>query len=99
MALVALLLFMSATHPDKVHPALLTIPFMLIAFAIATLVGSLLKLHGKQRRPYLLGLVIALCPTVLLLLRSIGQLTGRDAVFMALFALAIYLYLHKLFRK
>lgn len=99
LALIVLWVFMASTNPDTVHPALLTVPFILLAIAIATFTGGLFKAWGRHPRPYTLGLIIALCPTILLLLRSIGQLTGRDALFMGLFGLGIFLYARKLLQR
>jgi hypothetical protein len=82
--------YLFISNPQKLPPILLIPPFLLFYAAlflaivcIATLVGKSTRL-AIGRKSFLLSLIFAAYPVMLLLLQSIGQLSSRDVVTLTL---------------
>ncbi len=91
-----LLVFLLTTDPQSLHPGLLVVPFVLLLIAIVGAVSFLLSegISGQKRTK--IALLVAIMPVLLLVLKSLGQLTMRD-VFAVIALLAIaYFYISKL---
>jgi low temperature requirement protein LtrA len=88
---LAILLF--GTNPRDVTSVVLVAPFVLIFSALFLSAAYFLRVKGFTRRAaWAMATFIAMLPTLLLVLQSIGQLTIRDvATIVALFAI-IYFY-------
>ena len=90
VALLALLLF--GTNPRNINSAVLVAPFVLIFLILFLSASYFLLAKGFTRKAsWAIAAFIALFPTLLLVLRSIGQLTVRDvATIAALFVIAYF---------
>jgi len=91
---ISLCLFVVSTDPRKLSAPLLLVPPVLLFIVLFGLALSVLSAFtevpkAKQR---LMSGVLASAPVLLLLLASLGQLTGKDAVLSILFigGLAVY---------
>lgn len=79
IVLLTLLLFM--TNPDTLPLPMLTVPFILLFFGFYLCLQLLLEHIAPnlgQRKRKGLSLAVAVLPVLLLVLKSIGQLTPRD---------------------
>jgi len=103
IAWLALIGFMILLAPDGLPVVLLIVPFVLLFVALYTT----WNLCGMLRRPDTTGgtshkrLGMALCGTVVLLLvlQSLGQLTLRDIITVAIIVAVGYLYLRRNWSK
>lgn len=88
---------LATTDPARLPSVVLIVPFVLM-FAILALTISLLvawRQDGMNFKAVRTGCIAALLPVVLLVLRSVGQLTLRDGLTLAaLFAIA-YFYMSR----
>lgn len=92
-----LVILLSATNPTNVSSAILLIPFVLIFVAIWS--GSVLVLRFNGMRPRKaarLSLLLAVLPSGLLVLQSIGQLAAWDVVTSIALVVVAYFYVSKL---
>lgn len=87
---LALLLF--GTNPRSISSVALVAPFVLIFLLLFLLGSSFFRTKGFTRKTsWIVAAFIAVLPTLLLVLQSIGQLTIRDvATIAALFAIAYF---------
>jgi len=94
---IILLLILLTTDPQSLPSVVLVAPFVLLFVILAVLISLIFGLYGLSRSGRLrAGMIGAAMPVLLLLLKSLGQLTLRDtlAIF-ALFAIA-YFYASRL---
>jgi len=92
-----LIILLSTTNPTNVSSAFLLIPFVLIFVAIWS--GSILVLRFNGMRPRKatrLSLLLAVLPSGLLVLQSIGQLEAWDVVTIMALVVVAYFYVSKL---
>ena len=103
---VGLIIFLFTTDPDKLPIAVLILPFIWLFFCLFTtflflfgFIEKKIRISAKPKR-YELALLCAALPTLLLLLKSIGQLTIRDTIILlCLYALLVF-YISKVsFKK
>jgi hypothetical protein len=84
------LVYLFITNPQKLPPILLIPPFVLFYVALFLAIVCISALIGTGNRPaigrksFLLSLILAAYPIMLLLLQSIGQLSSRDVVTLTL---------------
>ncbi len=91
------IVFFSTTNPNRVPSALLIVGFLLVALSIYALlrlvlaIGSVygLPVQGRGRRP---ALFLGVCAAVMLALQSLGELSLRDVIVLALLGLIAYVY-------
>ena len=98
-------LFLTSTNPKHMPSVLLIAPFLLFALILYQLVLAIFGfLNGTYNdditktlvaRPRLLAVIVAAFPVLLLLLQSIGQLSFRDVLTVALIFVVTYIYLDK----
>lgn len=93
---VSLLVFMLITHPESLPLPLLIMPFALLAIALYKTARTVLRVSFRQisdQKVKTMAGVIAVLPTLLLILASIRQLTVRDVaiVFGLLLLLVFYM--------
>jgi hypothetical protein len=95
-----LLLLMFLTQPDQLPAIILVAPFMLLFVTLFLISNLLLKRPDAPRAKRLkVSILIAGFPTILLVMRSLGQLTVRDILAMlALFCIG-YFYIGRLARQ
>lgn len=86
LASSALLVFLCTTNPKSVAVWLLFVPVIMLGgiMYFATLL-FLKSGFVSPARPRLIAVVVALLPCIILLLKSIGQLTAKDSLLMILF--------------
>lgn len=98
-SLCGLGLLFFATNPHQVPALLLAVPFALVSILLFSVIKLTLYFfalpNNKERRIALLG---ALTPTLLMGLRSAGQLTVRDFLTIALLVGLSYFYITRLTR-
>lgn len=90
-------LFFNLTNPDKVPSVLLIVGFLLVALSIYVFLRLLLAvasmyglpLHKRGRRA---ALFLGVSCAVAVALQSLGELTLRDNVVLALFSILAYIY-------
>jgi hypothetical protein len=95
VSLVAVVLLFVTTDPNKVPSFTLPIPFLLL-FASSLLFFSWLlqKYAGMTvRRSLRVGVLCVGIPMILLVLQSIGQLTVKDVLTLAVLFLVSYFYM------
>lgn len=93
--LLLLALFLGL-DPNKLPSFLLILPFILIFGFLFALVAFLLQKYGMGRAKSLrVGLLCASIPTLLLVLQSIGQLTVRDVLTLAVLFILAFFYITK----
>lgn len=91
---IFLCLFVISTDPRKLSASLLLVPPVLlfvILFGVSlSLLGAFTEVPKAKQR--LMSGVLASAPVLLLLLASLGQLTGKDTILSVLFigGLAVY---------
>jgi NADH:ubiquinone oxidoreductase subunit 3 (subunit A) len=92
ITITALALLLFGTNPRNISSAALIAPFVLIFIVLFLTASYFLRLKGLTKRAsWIIATFIALLPTLLLVLQSIGQLTIRDvATIIALFAIAYF---------
>lgn len=92
---MVLVLFLS-TDASKVPSPVLILPFIMLFIGISGMTAILLHLQGVSRsRSWRVGLVIAAVPLILLILQSIGQLTVRDLLTIAVLLAVSYFYVSR----
>lgn len=95
---VSLPTFLLLTNPEDLPLLLLVVPFLILAavlYLTARLGFSVLFGGLSEKRLRLLALLIAVFPTLLLILASIDQLTVRDAAIVSGLLLALIFYLRR----
>lgn len=96
-SLAAILLLFISTDPNRVPSFMLPLPFLLL-FLLAWLFSALLlqKYMGMtHRRSLRVGVLCAGIPMLLLVLQSIGQLTIKDVLTLAVLFLVSYFYVNR----
>jgi len=92
---IVLLLFL-VTDPNKVPSFILILPFLLLFVSLLLLVSVLLRWQGMGKaRSIRLSVVFSSIPLILLVLQSIGQLTVRDVLTMAVLFTLSYFYVSR----
>jgi len=94
---LVLLLVLISTDPYRSPLLVVVVPFGLIFIALFMTINSLMKLTpGVQRlsskKRLFIAAAAAWLPVMLLILRSIDQLTVRDGLIMIIFVLALLVY-------
>ena len=94
-ALLAAFLF--TTNPQNLPAALLLVPFLLLFWCLFSTIYYGFGLLGlaqvvTPRKRLVLAFCLALLPTILLILQSINQLTGRDTLIFSVFIAVLALY-------
>lgn len=89
--------FFGVIDPRGAPPLVLMLSFLVllaVSYSAARLLGRALRLPKKMPEPRYNGLVLAaaLIPVLLLALQSIGQLTIRDVITLALLVGVAYIY-------
>lgn len=99
-ACLALIAFVLTTQPAKLPLIALMIPFALLFVVLAGIIVTLLGLADTPLSLRMMrgSVVGALLPVLLLVLRSIGQLTLRDTLIIFLLFGLVYFYLARLAR-
>lgn len=92
ITVIALLLLLFETNPRSVSSAVLVIPFVLIFLVLFLSISYFLRVEGfTKKSSWAVAVFVAMLPTLLLVLQSIGQLTIRDvATIVALFLIAYF---------
>lgn len=93
---VSLPIFLLVTNPDSLPLPMLIVPFILVLLALYKTTQTILSIGSTRLSPKKIRLMsgtVAVLPTVLLTLASIGQLTVRDSaiVFGLLILLTFYM--------
>jgi hypothetical protein len=90
--ITALALLLFGTNPRSINSVALVAPFVLIFLLLFLLASSFFHSKGFARKTsWVIAAFVAVLPTLLLVLQSIGQLTIRDvATIAALFAIAYF---------
>jgi uncharacterized membrane protein len=92
---VVLLLFMT-TDPNRVPSFMLIVPFLLLFASFLLVTSTLLQRQGmSSARSLRLGVVFVAIPLILLVLQSIGQLTVRDVLTVAILFSLSYFYVSR----
>ncbi|HEU4914093.1 MAG TPA: hypothetical protein VFT16_01640 [Candidatus Saccharimonadales bacterium] len=96
ICLVVLLATFMGTNATKVPSFLLMLPFMLLFVLMASLLSTIFRLQGiSALRSWRTGLVLAGVPIILLVLQSIGQLTVKDVLTIAVLLGVSYFYVSR----
>lgn len=96
-ALAALLVLFISTDPAKVPSFVLVFPFLLLFTLLLNLAFILLRMRGVTvSRSMKTGALCAAVPILLLILQSIGQLTVRDVIALAILFTLSYFYMSRL---
>jgi hypothetical protein len=91
-----LLIIFMVTDAKKVPSPILMVPFVLLFVLISSLVSALLRWQDISiGRSWRIGLVFAGVPIVLLILQSIGQLTVKDVLTIAVLLIVSYFYVSR----
>jgi hypothetical protein len=92
ITVIALILLLFGTNPRNINSVALVAPFVLLFLVLFLITSYLLLSKGFTRKAsWAIAAFIAMFPTLLLVLRSIGQLTIRDvATIAALFGIAYF---------
>ena len=94
--MAAVLLLFMATDPNKVPSFILILPFILLFVSLLLFVSTLLRWQGMAKgRSIRLAVVFSAIPLILLVLQSIGQLTVRDVLTMAILFALSYFYVSR----
>lgn len=94
IAAVALALLLFSTDPEHIPSALLIVPFALLFIIFTIGATRLSRAIGRSRRTSLrLGVLFAGLPCLLLVLRSINQLTLKDALTVLVLFIVTYFYI------
>lgn len=96
---ISLPTFLLLTNPETLPIPLLIMPFLMVLFAIYRTTNLALGLGPRPmspKRAKLMSGVIAILPTVLLILASIGQLTVRDSVIIFGLLILLTFYMRRL---
>jgi membrane protein implicated in regulation of membrane protease activity len=93
--------FFTVTNPAKLPPAVLMVGFAIltgILYCIVRLVARLLNLKERVTKGQYNGILAGATglPIMMLALQSLGQLTVRDTVTLAVLAAAGYFYMSRL---
>lgn len=92
---IVLAIFMT-TDPNRVPSFVLMIPFVLLFVFLSSLIFAILQSQGVAvGRSVRIGIVLAAVPLLLLVLQSIGQLTLRDVLTMAVLLTLSYFYVNR----
>ncbi len=93
-------LMLLTTNPNRLPSIFLIIPFLLLFLCLwlgsLGFFGSLLGMTRKKAMR--LSVTVAVIPTSMLVLQSIGQLTVRDAIIISVLFCIVYFYLSRFFR-
>src|SRR5215216_2271305 len=93
ICMATVLLLFLVTDPNRVPSFILILPFLLLFVALLLLVSALLRWQGMSKtRSIRLAVVFSAIPLILLVLQSIGQLTVRDVLTMAVLFTLSYFY-------
>jgi len=96
ICLVAVLLLFMFTDPNKIPSFVLMIPFVLLFVLLSSLITIVLRTQGVgDSRSMKMGLILASVPLILLVLQSIGQLTLRDVLTIAVLFVISYFYVSR----
>lgn len=90
-----LLVFVSITDPNKIALPLLIGPFLLVGYILYQITSLILSLITPTATAVFLKifpLSVSFLGVVLLLLRSLGQLTWRDSLLTVIFVVLLWLY-------
>lgn len=98
---VLLLLIVITTNPFNSPLPVVVIPFVLLFIALFATFNHIIKVlkFGKRlsaKKRLLMASLAAWLPVMLLILRSIDQLTGHDAIILAVFIAAFLLYITRI---
>lgn len=98
---LALVLFMSVSHPAKLPTVGLILPFIILYAAVLHTVEWLIEYMGKTRLPTVSAArrrippIVTTAVVLVVALQSIGQLTVRDALAVFLVVALGYFYLYR----
>jgi hypothetical protein len=96
VAFALLLIIFMATDAKRVPSPILMVPFVLLFVLISSLVSALLRWQGiALAKSWRIGLIFAGVPIVLLILQSIGQLTVKDVLTIAILLAVSYFYVSR----
>ncbi len=96
VCLIAILALFMVADPNKVPSFVLMTPFVLLFIFLSSLVFAVLRGRGiPTARSVRVGVVLAAVPLILLVLQSIGQLTLRDVLTMAILLALSYFYISR----
>jgi heme/copper-type cytochrome/quinol oxidase subunit 4 len=96
---VSLPAFLLVTNPETSPLPLLIVPFILLAAALYNSAEIILRLsfnRASDQRTKITAAVVALLPTLLLILASIRQLTIRDTAIVGGLLLLLVFYMRRL---
>lgn len=87
LSAIFLCLFIFSTDPRKLSASLLLVPPVLLFIILFVLSTALLQAFTEvpKTKQHLVSGVVATAPVLLLLLGSLGQLTGKDTLLSLLF--------------
>lgn len=93
-------LILLTTDPFNSPLPVVIVPFLVLFFALLVTVNTILKLlpapHFSRQKRLLVSAGVAWLPVMLLILRSIDQLTGRDGIILLIFVAALLLYVSRI---
>ena len=91
-----LLVFLLTTDPQRIYTGLLVVPFVLLLMAITSAVSFLLGEVVSRQKRMKIALLVAIMSVLLLILKSLGQLTVRDVFAVTAFLVVAYFYVSRL---
>jgi preprotein translocase subunit YajC len=95
-SLAALLVLFMSTDPAKVPSFLLIVPFILLFVSLMFIISSFLQYKGyTKNRSLQVAALSTAAPVLLLVLQSIGQLTIRDILTVAILFALSYFYMSR----
>jgi hypothetical protein len=102
---VSIVIFLTATNPNKLPSVILVVPFMFFFLAFyASVMVVLASVRDRRRqtiigmqvlRPKIVACLVAGFPVLLMVLQSIGQLTVKDVIMTAIICMISYFYVAK----
>jgi hypothetical protein len=96
ICIVTLLVIFMGTDASKVPSPVLMLPFVLLFALLSSFAAVLLRLQGiAVTRSWRIALIFAAVPIILLVLQSIGQLTIKDVLTIAVLLAISYFYVSR----
>lgn len=96
LALVLLVVLFMVTNATKVSSLVLMLPFVLLFVGLSSLFAALLRWQGvSAAKSWRISAVVVAIPTIILILQSIGQLTVRDVLTIAILLAVLYFYVSR----
>lgn len=96
---IGLLLLLALTSPNHLPSLLLMLPFLLILILIISAFFMILRVlkvaENNERKRFMIAAIAGIVPTLLLVLKSINELTSRDVIVALLFVAIFGFYFNR----